>query len=213
MIAPIDQQLLIDAAAEANLPPGEYFSLWHDVALWQLEALQATGLEPHSRLLDIGCGAMRLGLYAVQFLDDGRYYGVDAFAPYVGLAQVLAARLGVAKQFHIAHDAGFAFGRFGVRFDYANAQSVFTHLSADDCDRCMAALRPVMAADGRFLFTYLVGAPPTRGFLYGGVQPMLRLAVTDEAFFAALGARHGARFEKLAMAHPTGQSVGLYRYP
>lgn len=213
MIEPIDQQLLIDAAAEMNLPPGEYFSVWHDIGLWQLEALQRVGLAPESRLLDIGCVAMRLGLYAVQYLADQHYYGIDAFAPFVGLAQLLAERTGIAKQFHIAHDAGFDFARFGVSFDFANAQSVFTHLSAEDCERCMASLSPVMAAGGCFLFTYLVGAPATRGFLYGGMQPMQRLAVTDEAFFASLGGRHGARFEKLDMAHPTGQQVGLYRYP
>ena len=213
MIEPIDQQLLIDAAAEMNLPPGEYFSVWHDIGLWQLEALQAVGLATESRLLDIGCGAMRLGLYAVQYLADGRYYGIDAFAPFVGLARLLAERTGIAKKFHIAHDAAFDFARFGASFDYANAQSVFTHLSADDCERCMASLRPVMAPGGCFLFTYLVGAPATRGFFYGGVQPMQRLAVTDAAFFEALGRRHGARFEQLAMSHPTGQQVGLYRYP
>ena len=64
-----------------------------------------------------------------------------------------------------------------------------------------------------FLYTYLNGVPKTQGFLYAGSQAMQRLAVDDPGFFAALGQRHGARFEKLDMPHPTGQLVGLYRYP
>ena len=36
---------------------------------------------------------------------------------------------------------------------------------------------------------------------------------TDPDFFADLGRAHGATFEKLDMPHPTGQQVGIYRYP
>ena len=208
----IDRQILIDSAAEINVPPGDYFALWNDLADWQLDALRQLGLQPQHRLLDIGCGAMRLGLVAAAYLDDGNYYGVDAFAPYLQLAPRLAERTGLRKKFNLLLSESFEFDRFGTSFDFANAQSVFTHLSAAQCDACMAALRPVMRPQGLFLFTYLIGAPKTQGLLYSGTQPMQRLAVTSESFFAELGARHGARFERLDNAHPTGQKVGLYRY-
>lgn len=204
---------IIDAAVELNLPPSEYFALWDDLAQWQLNALRTVGLRPQHRLLDIGCGAMRLGLSAVDFLDDGYYYGVDTFPPYLELARKLAEKAEITRNFSLLLEDNFAFERFGTKFDFANAQSVFTHLSAAQCEQCMAALSNVMQPGGVFLFTYLIGAPQTQGFLYGGRHPMQRLAVTDPAFFAHLGPRHGARFEALSINHPTGQQVGLYRYP
>lgn len=209
----LDRQMLIDSATELNVPPGDYFALWHDLAAWQMDTLRSIGLLPQHRLLDIGCGAMRLGLSAADYLDDGNYCGIDAFAPYLELGKRLAARIGLNKRFSLQHSATFDFRQFGVAFDYANAQSVFTHLSAAQCDECMAQLRTAMKPGSTFLFTYLVGIPKTQGFLYAGSQAMQRLAVDDPGFFATLGQRHGARFEKLEMSHPTGQLVGIYRYP
>ena len=209
----LEHQRIIDLAVELNLPPSEYFALWEDLAHWQLEALRTVGLLPRHRLLDIGCGAMRLGLAAVEHLEGGNYFGIDAYPPYLVLAKRLAAEAGLTKPFALLQSDDFAFRRFGTTFDYANAQSVFTHLSAEQCERCMEHLSCVMNPGGLFLFTYLIGVPKTRGFLYGGVQPMQRLAVPDQEFFYDLGRRYGASFEPQDLPHPTGQRVGLYRYP
>ena len=35
------------------------------------------GLRPSSRVLDVGCGALRLGYWLLRFLDPGRYFGID----------------------------------------------------------------------------------------------------------------------------------------
>lgn len=206
-------QTRIDAAVEHNLAPDEYFSLWEEYGVWQLDGLKQLGMSPSHRLLDVGCGAMRLGVYAVDYLEGGNYYGVDAFPPYIETGRRLAAATGLTKRFSLLASKAFEFDRFGVQFDYANAQSVLTHLSGEECHACMAALRKVMKPGGVFFFTYLVGRPTTQGLLYGAMQPMRRFAESDPDFFAELGARHGAVFEKLDMPHPSAQQVGLYRYP
>ncbi|MCA3265841.1 MAG: class I SAM-dependent methyltransferase [Azospirillum sp.] len=203
---------LIDAAVELNLVPTEYFVLWEELGGWQLDALKAAGLQRHHRLLDVGCGAMRLGLKAVAYLETGNYYGVDAFVPYLKLARRLAEREVPDRRFELLLSESFEFSRFGVTFDFGMAQSVFTHLSAEQCESCVAELRKAMAPGGVFVFTFLIGAPVTQGFLYGAQQPMRRLAVEDPDYFAKLGARFGARFEPLAFPHPTGQHVALYRF-
>lgn len=209
----IDLRLLMDVAVEFNLVPDEYFSLWDDLGSWQLDALRKVGMQPHHRLLDVGCGAMRLGINAVEYLDDGNYFGIDAFPPYIDAARELAVRLSIKKKFSLLASGDFAFDQFQTSFDYANAQSVFTHLSGTECDRCMAAIRRVMKPGGIFLFTYLIGAPRTQGLLYGAVQPMRRFAMTDPEYFAKLGKRHGATFEKVGIPHPTGQHVAVFQYP
>ncbi|HSF63336.1 MAG TPA: class I SAM-dependent methyltransferase, partial [Paracoccaceae bacterium] len=51
---------------------------WDETGRVQMAALQAEGLQPHHRLLDIGAGSLRLGCKAVPFLNPGHYWATDA---------------------------------------------------------------------------------------------------------------------------------------
>lgn len=208
----ITSATIVDAAADHNLVPSEYFAHFERFGLWQLDALKQLGLMPHHSLLDVGCGAMRLGIYAVPYLSDGLYCGVDAFEKYIELGEDLARLAHLPKRYHLLACEDFCFERFGARFDFAIAQSVFTHLSVADTRRCIAATKKVMQPGARFLFTYLVGVPPTVGFLYAGVKPMRRLTIESDRFFADIAAEFGLTFEVPPISHPT-QQVGLFRYP
>jgi SAM-dependent methyltransferase len=208
----VDLQTRIDAAVECNVAPDEYFSIWDEIANWQLSALKAVGLQPRHKLLDFGCGAFRLGLSAIEYLDDGNYFGIDAYEPYIEIGKKLVLAAGIKKKYAALASRDFEFERFATQFDYGNAQSVFTHLSGEECGRCIAALQKVMIPGGSFLFTYLIGAPITRGMLYLGAQPMQRFAGNDPQFFAALASRHGVTFEPIHIKHPTGQQVALFRF-
>ena len=178
----IELQTRIDAAVECNVAPDEYFSIWDEVAEWQLAALKEVGLLPRHKFLDFGCGALRLGLSAIDYLDEGNYYGIDAYAPYIEIGKKLTQVAGVSKKYSVLASKDFEFEKFDARFDFGNAQSVFTHMSGDECDRCMAALKKAMVPGGKFFFTYLIGAPLTRGMLYLGAQPMQRFATNDPHF-------------------------------
>ena len=208
----VDLQARIDAAVENNVAPDEYFSIWEEPAAWQLDALKSIGLLPRHRLLDFGCGALRFGLSAIEYLDDGNYFGIDAFAPYIAAGRKLAQVAGIKKRFSLLVSRDFELEKFGAQFDFGNAQSVFTHMSGDECDRCMVALKNVMKPGGVFFFTYLIGAPLTQGMLYLGAQPMRRFAMTDPQFFEQLAAKHGAVFSNLQIQHITGQQVAQFRF-
>ena len=41
------------------------------------EVLLAEQLRPSSRVLDVGCGALRLGYWLMRFLDPGCYFGIE----------------------------------------------------------------------------------------------------------------------------------------
>lgn len=207
----ISTAAIVDAAAEHNLVPSEYFAHFERFGLWQLDVLKQVGLKPHHSLLDVGCGAMRLGLYAVPYLSEGVYCGVDAFAKYIELAGDLARLVDLPPRYRLLTCDDFCFERFSTQFDFAIAQSVFTHLSVSDTRRCIAASKNVMRPGSVFLFTYLVGVPPTIGFLYAGVKPMQRLAIDSDRFFANIAAEFGLAFERPSISHPT-QQVGLFRY-
>ena len=211
-MAALEEQWLVDIVIEENLLPNEYFTAFDELGIWQLEKLKDFGLKPDERILDVGCGCMRFGVFAVPFLDNGNYFGVDAFEPFLRMSNKLAEHYGLEKEYHLHYSRDFDFEHFGVKFDWAIAQSVFTHLSDYEIECCLEALKKVMKPKGKFLFTYLWGHPQTLGFLYSGKQLMSRPASLERGPLADLGTRYGATYEELDIVHPTGQRVGLFTF-
>jgi SAM-dependent methyltransferase len=132
--------------------------MWEELGRLQLEFLQREGLTPQSTLLDVGCGCLRAGIHFVRFLEPGRYYGVDANASLIraGLEQELpqaglAGRLAAA---HLLVNGAFEASRFGVTFDYALAQSVFTHVPVAQIGAALRALAPCVRPGGRFYASF-----------------------------------------------------------
>ena len=111
---------------------------WEETGRAQIAALQAEGLQPHHRLLDIGCGCLRLGHIAVEWLDPGNYWGTDASSALMlrGWERELsAAQQSRLPQAQLIEDDRFAFAGVPANIDFAIAFGVFTHLPAK-------ALRP-----------------------------------------------------------------------
>jgi SAM-dependent methyltransferase len=132
--------------------------MWEELGPLQLEFLQRQGLTPQSRLLDVGCGCLRGGVHFVRFLEPGRYYGIDANASLIraGLEQELprAGLEGRLAADHLLVNNAFECARFGVTFDYALAQSVFTHLPVAQIGGALRELAACVRPGGRFYATF-----------------------------------------------------------
>lgn len=117
---------------------------WSETARAQMACLLAEGMQPPHRLLDIGCGALRLGHRAVAFLDPGNYWGTDASLALMQrgweaeLPADLQPRLPPAQ---LIEDADFAFPGVPEAIDFAIAFGVFTHLPADTLAPALTNLR------------------------------------------------------------------------
>jgi len=129
---------------------------WDEGGLGQLTFLRKQGLRPEHRFVDIGCGALRAGRHLVDHLDRGNYYGVDANLSLLQagydheLTDAQRQRLPVGNlrandRFNVD---------FGVRFDMAIAQSVFTHVSLNHMRLCLHRLARVMNPGGTFYASY-----------------------------------------------------------
>jgi SAM-dependent methyltransferase len=127
---------------------------WDETGRIQMAILRAEGLLPHHRLLDIGCGSLRLGHMAVPFLDPGNYWGTDASLALMrrGHERELAdpARLPLTQ---LVEDADFAFPGIPDSIDYAIAFGVFTHLPAFRLRTALTSARLRFPRLKRLLFT------------------------------------------------------------
>jgi len=125
---------------------------WDEIGRLQFEFMRSRGLEPHHRFLDVACGALRAGVHFIPWLAPGCYFGIEKEGELVrlGLETELdpAVRAARGPQIHVGDD--FDVGVFGVRFDHALANSLFTHLPPLAIARCLARLRPHMIVGGVF---------------------------------------------------------------
>jgi ubiquinone/menaquinone biosynthesis C-methylase UbiE len=208
----LDAQTLIDMALDFNLPPSNYFTHWDLLGSWQFDTLKRFGLKPEHRLLDVGCGMLRLGMLAIPYLEPGNYYGIDPQGPLLGLGRSILLRIGIERPHTILQSGSFEFERFDTQFDFAIAQSVITHLSRPQIDQCFTSLKRVMKPGSVFIFTYLLAnyAPPL-GFLMDGVAPMIRPGLADNRIFEELAQRLGIEFTASDELHPS-QKVGVCRF-
>lgn len=196
--------------------------LWDEVGTLQMKFLLEQGLSPDHCLLDVGCGALRLGVKAIEYLAPDRYYGTD-------LNEVLI-RAGYERELSPAQQAKVPWAHFGVNEDFnfdfldqamdvAIAQSVFTHLPFNYLRRCLNNLAPHMKSGGRFFVTYfecLEGqdlfspiAQPHGGVITHDYQDPFHYRLADLSF--AMEQDQWA-FEPIGdWNHPRGQQMACFR--
>lgn len=136
---------------------------WEETGRLQMQALQAAGLEPQHRLLDIGAGALRLGCRAVPFLEPGNYWATDASLALMqrGYDHELAGKDRLSPD-HLIEDAAFAFPGVPHDIDFAMAFAVFTHLPEAALRGALARARAAFPGLQAFLFTVFL-CPPGHG--------------------------------------------------
>ena len=135
---------------------------WEAIGGLQFEFLRDQGLRPGDRLLDVGCGALRGGVYFIRYLDRGGYYGIDMNASLIRAGrEVELAEAGLAaRPVHLLVNERFEFERFGTTFRFAIAQSLFTHLALNAIERCLVKIAGVLEPGGRFFATYFEAPTP-----------------------------------------------------
>lgn len=82
-------------------PPADYDL----IAAMCFGLLTALGLRGRRRLLDVGCGSLRLGRLLIPYLDVGNYYGMEPNQWLVdeGLAQELGREIVALKKPHFSY--------------------------------------------------------------------------------------------------------------
>jgi SAM-dependent methyltransferase len=125
---------------------------WDYLGRLQLDYLVERGLEPHHHLLDVGCGPLRAGIHFIEYLEPGHYVGTDKRGDVLETARIveLPQRGLEAKDPLLVADERFEFGKLGRTFDFAMAQSVFTHLPLNSIMRCLVEMGRALNPGGKF---------------------------------------------------------------
>lgn len=183
---------------------------WDEIGAGQMAFLREQGLQPGHVLLDVACGALRLGARAIPFLEPGHYLGVERESALVeaGTRDELPAGMLQEKRPEFLISDNFAFDRLSRKADFAIAYSLFTHLPPADIDRCLRAMRDALHPEGVFFASFiarpLLWRNPTRSNAFAAF-------CYSPARIREFGQRNGFAVELLGPAWPGGQQIASFR--
>ena len=152
----------MDAAVERGEHREVIGGMWDEIGRLQIDFLKENGLTPERTLLDIGCGSLRLGLRAVEYLAPCNYWGTDLNLALLNAGyerEIVPARLSdKLPRCHLIEDRDFKFEGIPSEIDFAIATSVFTHLPLNHLRLCLANLARRVQSSCTFFFT--IFTPP-----------------------------------------------------
>lgn len=123
----------------------------------QLIYLLTAGLNPSSKIVDLGCGVLRAGYWLIHFLDPGCYCGIE---PYtwrleMGIKYILEPEVMEFKRPRFDTNSCFNTSVFGEKFNFFLAYSIWTHASKPQIRIMFDSFLRDSTDDGVFLTTYM----------------------------------------------------------
>jgi SAM-dependent methyltransferase len=131
--------------------------MWDEIGRLAFDFLVGAGLQPGDRLLDVGCGALRVGVHLVRYLDPGNYYGIDLQEALLDAGyehEIVSAGLSDRLPRENLRPSGAFEAGFAAPVDLALALSVFTHLPWNHLRLSLERLANVVRPGGRYFVTY-----------------------------------------------------------
>ena len=193
-----------------------------DMAASMFSLLYFSGLRETSKLLDVGCGSLRLGRIAIPFLQRGNYHCIEPslVALRAGLQHELGTDLLRLKWPSFAINSAFEppANADAVRsYDYLIAQSVLSHAAEDLLELALRQLHGKMSSSSVLLATFVVhtagesaaknrrDADAERGWVYP------ECVSNERSRLAALVARQQLREVELSWPHHSQKWFALCR--
>jgi SAM-dependent methyltransferase len=134
------------------------------------------GLRPTDRVLDVGCGAGRIAIPLLEYIDRGSYEGFDVHAEAVNWCRENLGSRNSAFRFQSVPVQSEWFNPWGseraeqfrfpysdAEFDFVFAVSLFTHLLRPASERYLTEIARVLKPGGRWFLTFFLipeGGPP-----------------------------------------------------
>jgi len=197
-----------DQQYRAYVGPPEDYDL---IAAMTFNLLTTLGLRQHHSLLDIGCGSLRIGRLLIPYLNRGKYFGVEPNEWLVdeGIRRELGETLvQIKRPTFFFSDSPDTVARAKLSFDFALAQSIFSHCGLDLIKGWLSAVSRSLGQGGALVGTFL---PGEEDFLRAGwIYP--ECVNYPPATLERAAAEVNLRFQILDWKHPR-QTWALFAAP
>jgi len=197
-----------DPHYRAYVGPPEDYDL---IAAMTFNLLTTLGLRQHHSLLDVGCGSLRIGRLLIPYLNRGKYFGVEPNEWLV--KEAITRELGetlvdTKRPTFFFTDSPESVARGETAFNFALAQSIFSHCGLDLIKAWLSAISRLLAEDGALVATFLIGEEdsPRTGWIYPECVNYLPATLERAAAEVKL------QFEILDWKHPR-QTWALFAAP
>jgi SAM-dependent methyltransferase len=194
----------------AFVGPAEKYDL---LSAMQFNLLTFLGLREHHFLLDIGCGSLRAGRLFIPYLLPGRYFGIEPEQWLIdeGINNELGEEMLRLKRPVFSNEAHFTLSAFDRKFDFVLAQSVLSHASQAQIERCLSEARKVMLPTSVFAATFMKGETNYAGeeWVYPGcvyytLEHLTNLVERQGLVCKPLGWPHLNEQTWIVIVHPEG---------
>jgi hypothetical protein len=194
-----------DAHYRAYIGPPDEYDL---VCAMSFNLLTSCGLRQHHKLLDIGCGSLRLGRLLIPYLNSSGYVGLEPnrWLIEAGLQYELGSSLVEQRKPTFIFDTDLETLSPDIRFDYVIAQSIFSHTAPDLLKRWMDDVAGRLTHEGIFFATVLEGEIECDDV--GWIYPECVQYRLDTV--AGIAGNCGLEFEVLNWYHPRQTWCALY---
>ncbi|MBK7424460.1 MAG: class I SAM-dependent methyltransferase [Propionivibrio sp.] len=190
----------------AHVGPVEFYDLLSAI---QFNLVTALGLREGHSLLDIGCGSLRAGRLFIPYLAAGNYFGLEPLPWLVeaGIGKEIGASMVSLKRPTFRYDEDFSLGAFGRQFDFILAQSIFSHTSQAQIQRCMLEAKRTLKPGGLLVATYFEAS-----MNYQGNHWVVKANYT-RARMRELVEEQGLEFTPIEWRHPDPQQWFVAHHP
>lgn len=197
-----------DPQYRAYVGPPEDYDL---ISAMAFNLLTTLGLRQHHSLLDIGCGSLRIGRLLIPYLNSGKYVGIEPNKWLVdeGIKRELGETLlQIKRPTFFFSDSPETIAQPKIAFDFALAQSIFSHCGLDLIKAWLSAISRSLAQNGALIATFLIGEEDSSrtGWIYPDCVNYRPITLERSAEDVNL------RFEILDWKHPR-QTWALFSAP
>ena len=182
----------------AYVGPPEDYDL---ISAMVFNLLTCAGLRQHHRVLDIGCGSLRIGRLLIPYLNPGNYFGIEPNQWLVSdgiLNEVGQDQISLKRPTFSYCNSLREFNNQPLEIDFAVAQSIFSHCSTALIREWLNETSQHLKDNGALFATFLVAEEDycgTEGWIYPGCvkfrpQTMAQLAIEAGLEFTMLDWKH-----------------------